>query len=230
MSNTRGALRRWRVLVTVGVAGLALSACGAIHPGVGAQVGDDTISLSRIDEIAQDFCAAVGPQLDSQAKTFPNSYFRSGIAGTLAMRSIADQVAAEFDVSAQDNADYLDQLKQIQRNLAGAPEGARESLLLVDSAPPYVTAVQTEVGKVLLDGKGDDSDFLAAGADEFGKWTASHEVEFAPSLNTTVKDGTVKNSDPALTYALSGAAKEGLATEPNSVLAREMPASHRCGR
>jgi hypothetical protein len=215
----------------VGVAVLALSGCSAagIHPGVAAQVGDESITMAEVDDVATDFCEAVTPRLEQEAETVPNSYFRGGIAGTLALRSVADQVAEDYGITL-DSQEYESQLAEARRGVAGLPEDIRESVLLVDSAPLYVEEVQAAVGEVVLDGDGDRQAFVAAGQEEFATWTAENEVEFDPSLNTVLRDGTLETEDRSTSFAVSETARGGNEAQPNAVLARRLPTSQRCGR
>jgi hypothetical protein len=208
---------------------LALTGCGALQPGAAVEVGDETISRERVDEVAADFCTAVEPQLESQAETIPHGFFRSGIAGTLALRSVADQVAADYGVE-PDSDQYLQTMADLQQGVRDLPEELRDSVLEVESAPPYVEAVQAAVGEVVLDGEGEYEDFVSAGADEFETWIAENGVEFDPAFDTTIKDGVPDAADGSLSFAVSEMAINGQAAEPNSMTARQLPASQRCGR
>ena len=229
MSKTRGPRRVFRVLA-VGVAGLALAGCAGLHPGVAVQVGDESIPVSKVDEVAEDFCEAVEPQLEGQAETIAHGYFRGGIVGTLAMRSIAEQLAEEYGVDPSSSDRYVKQLADIRRGVAALPEDVRDSVVEVDSAPLYVEQVQASVGRIVLDGEGDREAFVQAGQEEFARWVAENGVEFDPAFNTVMTDGTIAQQDMAVSYAVSEQARNGLETEPNSVLARQLPDSHRCGR
>ncbi len=211
------------------LAALTLTGCGAIQPGTGVEVGDETISLARIDEISTDFCSAIEPQLEGQAETIPHGYFRGGIAGTLALRSVSDQIAEEYGVTA-DSDQYLQSLSDLRQGVSAVPEDLRDSVIEVESAPAYVEAVQAAVGEVVLDGDGEYEDFVAAGTEEFEAWIAENGVEFDPALNTVIKDGTISTADRSLSFAVSEKAKAGLAEEPDAVAARQLTDAQRCGR
>jgi hypothetical protein len=222
--------RRLGVLAPVGLTTvLLLTGCGAVQPGTAVQVDDETISLARVDEVAADFCTAIEPQLDSQAQTLPNSFLRGGIAGTLALRSAAEQVAAEYGVEA-DSEQYLTATAELERSTATLPEDVRDSVVEVQGATAYLEAVQAAVGEQELDGEGAYEDFVNAGAEVMTGWLEEHEVEFDPSLNTTLEDGNIASTDEALSFAVSDQAKAGLAAEPNPAEARLLPTTHRCGR
>ena len=208
---------------------LVRTGCGTLQPGAAVEVGDERISLERVDQVAGDFCAAIEPQLETEAETIPHGFFRSGIAGTLALRSVADQLADDYGVEA-DSDEYLQALADLRAGVESVPEEYRESVIEVESAPQYVEAVQAAVGEVVLDGEGEQADFVAAGTDEFETWIAENGVEFDPSLDTTIKDGVIGAEDGALSFPVSERAVNGQAAEPNSVTARQLPASQRCGR
>ncbi len=227
MSKTRPQPRRWGVVGAL--TALALTGCGALQPGAAVEVGDETIPVSRIDEVARDFCSAIEPQLESQAETIPLSFFRDGIAGTLALRSVADQLAADYGVEA-DSDRYRQALADLRANVAAVPEEYRDSVVEVESAPAYVEEIQAKVGEIVLDGDGELEDFVAAGTDEFETWIAENGVEFDPVLNTVIKDGAIESRDNAVSFAVSEKATNGMAEEPNSVTARQLPATLRCGR
>ena len=112
---------------------LLLSGCAGLRPGTAVEVGDEKITTSEVDEVATHFCAALEPQLDQQAETIPHGYFRGGIAGTLALRSVADQVAADYGVEA-DSEQYLQPLADLRGQVATLPESQQEAVIEVESA------------------------------------------------------------------------------------------------
>ena len=208
---------------------LALTGCGALQPGTAVEVGDETISLARVDEVAADFCTAIEPQLDGQAQTLPNSFLRGGIAGTLALRSAAEQVAAEYGVEL-DSEQYLVAVADLERGTASLPEDIRDNVAEVQGATAYLEAVQAAVGEQELDGAGEYEDFVNAGAEVVTAWIDEQGVEFDPSLNTTLEQGAIASADGSVSFAVSDQAVAGLAAEPNPAEARSLPATHRCGR
>jgi hypothetical protein len=208
---------------------LALTGCGALRPGTAVEVGDETITTSRLDEVTSDFCRAIEPQLEGEAESIQNSFLRSYVAGTMALRSVADQVAAEFGVEA-DGDEYLQQLADLRQGVESVPEDIRESVIDVESAAPYVEAIQAAVGEEVLDGAGEDAELVVAGREEFDAWISENGVEFDPSLNTEIKDGAFSIRDAAVSFAVSERAKSGMAEQPNAVAARELTDAQRCGR
>ena len=224
--RARRAVRAWSVAT---VAALLLSGCGGLRPGTAVQVGEQRITTDEVDQVASQFCDALEEQLNQQAQTIPHSYFRGGIAGTLALREIASQVAADYGVE-PDSEQYVEQMRELRRNVGALPEDQEEALIAIESAPFYVEAVQAAVGEEVLEGEGDPDEFVAAGNEEMQRWIEENDVEFNPSLNTTIRDGQIATTDDSLSFAVSDAARTGMEEQPNPALARQLPESHRCGR
>lgn len=208
---------------------LLLGGCAGLRPGTAVQVGEEQITTAEIDSVATDFCAALEGPLDQQAQSIPHGYFRGGIAGILALREVASQMAAKHGVE-PDSEEYRQQLADLRNQVAELPEAQQEAVLTVESSPIYVRAVQIAVGEKLLGGDAEAGEHEAAGAEEMQRWIDENGVEFDPSLNTTIEDGQVATADGALSFAVSEGAKAGQEEQPNSALAAELPDSQRCGR
>jgi len=226
VSKSRGPARLGGVVVA---AVLLLSGCGQLHPGTAIQVGDEQITESELDQVTTDYCEAASASLDQQAQTVPNGFFRTGIAGLLAMREVAEQTAAERGVEVGPE-DYSKQLADLRSQIASLPESHQEAVLTVETARLYTEAAQTAIGQDELGGQGDQEAFTAAGAQAMQEWIADNGVEFDPALNVTMRDGQPAPADQSLSVAVSEGAKAGQAEQPNSAIAAEMPDAQRCGR
>lgn len=224
--RTSGRARTLGAVAAVAV--LALTGCGALRPGVAVQVGDETISASDLDTATTEFCTAIEPQLEQQAESIQNSFLRSYVAGTLALRSVAEQMAEEHGVEVDDET-YLQTVTQLQQSLDQVPEEARDTVIEIESAQAYVDAVQRAVGETLVEG-GNDEEIAAAGREEFDAWISENGVDFDPSLNTVIEDGVFAMKDQAVSVAVSDTAKTGLEEQPNAVAARDLTRAQRCGR
>src|SRR4051794_14181281 len=78
---------------------LLLTGCGGasdLNPGVAVRVGDDTVSTRHVTDLASDYCDAAAPQLAGQP--LPRHYLNGRVAGSLALRSAADQMMATHGV------------------------------------------------------------------------------------------------------------------------------------
>lgn len=226
MSSIPGHLRVGGVAV---VAMLLLTGCAGLRPGTAVQVGDEQITADEIDDVTTQFCAALEEPLNQQAQTIPHGYFRGGIAGVLALREVAEQVAADYGVEA-DTDEYRQQLADLRSQAGSLPQSQQEAVIAVESGPFYVEAIRAAVGEELLDGEGEESEFETAGEEEMQRWIDDNGVEFDPALNTTIRDGQVAPADGSLSFAVSEGAKAGLEEQPNSALAATLPDSQRCGR
>jgi hypothetical protein len=206
-----------------------LSGCAELHPGTAVQVGDEQITQNELDEVTSSYCEAARSSLDQQAQSVPNGYFRTGIAGLLAMREVAEQAAAELGVEVGPE-DYQQQLDDLREQIASLPEDHQEAVLTVETARLYTEAAQRAIGEDVLGGEGDEAAVIAAGAQEMQRWIEDNGVEFDPALNVTMRDGQPAATDNSLSFAVSEGAKAGQEEQPNSAIAAELPESQRCGR
>lgn len=211
------------------VAVLLLSGCAGLRPGTAVEVGEEQITAGELDSIATRYCAAATASLDQQAQSIPNSYLRSGIAGLLAMREVATQVAAERGVEVETDA-YQQQLADVREQVTSLPESQQEAVLDVEGARIFTAAAQTAIGREVLGPDAEDSELQAAGAEEMQRWIDEHGVEFAPGLNVTMRDGQPASADSSLSFAVSDEAKAGQAEQPSSAAGAALPDSQRCGR
>lgn len=223
--------RRTLGLAGLVVAGALLTGCGSASPGVAVQVGDQEISVNEVDSLAADYCQAIEKQLAAQnpAQTVPNRFFRGGIAGTLTLRSIGEQLGEEYSV--EPGRTYTEALAQLEQSVSVLDEDIRQAVIEVESSSAYIEAMQAAVGEALLEQEGapgEYSDRVARGQQAFADWTSSHDVVFDPGLGVSLEDGNIATVDNALSFAVSDNAIDGGAEQPDAVYARGLPDSHRC--
>ncbi|MFS0884180.1 hypothetical protein [Aeromicrobium sp. 179-A 4D2 NHS] len=164
MSKTR--------LVVLGLAALALSACGPVHPGAAAVVDGSRIAMSDVDDVAAVYCAASlsggTAEGQNQAGIDTIGLRRQAIADLLA-GEVADSIAQERDyditvpkVSGQDRAqleemfgDDLDGalalIERNQRTSAIVVEMAREQNPDVTDEQQLLQAGQQLLGQAVND-------------------------------------------------------------------------------
>lgn len=215
---------------------LLLTGCGVaetqFHPGVAVEVGDQTITNDRVDELTSGFCSAVEEQIASGGQAFPLRLFERGIVGQLAMRSATEQLAADFGV--EPGADYQAQLAQIETEAESLRKSGRDEYVEVQSTVPYVTDVLTQIGDQLLAEEGEDDPTLdfqqARGLDELVEWIEREGVTFDPRYGTAIVDGQPQPVDTDLTFAASDLAKGGVSDgEPDPVYVASLPDAATCG-
>lgn len=213
-------------------AGALLTGCGSASPGVAVQVGDEEITVNEVDGLAGDYCLAIEDQLAAQnpPQIVPNRYFRGGIAGTLTMRSIGEQLGDEYDV--EPGATYQESVAQLEQSVAVLDEEVRDAVIEVESSSAYVEAMQAAVGGVLLEDEGatdaEYSDQVARGQQAFEDWISDNGVTFDPALGVRLTKGNVESVDTSLSYAVGDNAVQGAADEPDPAYAGALPASHTC--
>lgn len=222
-------VRAWLPAV-VASAAILLSGCD-IHPGVAAQVGDESISMNTVDDTADAYCRAIEKQLVGNSQVVPQSYFRGGVAGTLALRSVAEQLAAAYHV--EPGKVYDKKVSDLQQQVAVLPDDVQDAVVTVETGQDYVTAIQEAVGEKILQAQGTASpgysEAADAGAQRFNLWIKQHGVEFDPSLTMSIANGKLGSADTSLSYALGSDARSGQADSPDPAYARALPESHRCG-
>jgi hypothetical protein len=220
-----------RTIVALASAGLLLSGCGSATPGLAAQVGDDEISASRVDEAAAHFCTALGDQFEEQGTTVPMGFVRQAVVQLLTLRAQAEQIADEYGV--EPGSTYLNDVAQRQGTAATKPEEVREDYVDLASAQAYAQDILDQVGKIVLDDQGVDDataeQISQAGVDVFNQWPDIHGVEIDPRYGLKSIDGVLTPVDTNTSVAVGKTAKSGLATEPDTAFAKSLPATHRCG-
>lgn len=219
------------VLVLAG----ALSGCGVagtgFHPGVAAQVGDDQIKVSQVDEIASNYCSAITEQLRGQNQVLPLRYLRGGIAGQLALVAAAEQVADEYGV--EPGLQYDQKVADLEAAVAELPDSQQDAVVAIESSASYLSGVQQAVGEELLREQGNAQPTIEestqAGQQAFNEWLDEQDVSIDPQFGVELQDGQAVPTDTSLSRAVGTTAKNGNADSPDPAYAGSLPASLRCG-
>jgi hypothetical protein len=212
-----------------------LSGCGVdgtgYHPGVAAQVGDDTISVREVDSVASNYCSSIEKQLHDNHQVLPQSYLRGGVAGQLTLVEAARQLALEEGV--EPGTDYTRKVSDLRDAVADLPEEQRDAVVEIESSSVYLTSVLEAVGKKQLAASGaKDTGTEAAGAagqKALTAWIDDHGVRIDPAYGVEIQDGKAVPVDGSVSYAVGDAARMGAAGNPDQQYAASLPDSHRCG-
>jgi peptidyl-prolyl cis-trans isomerase SurA len=220
---------RLRSLIGLALAStVLLTGCNdvtAFNPGVAAQVGDQTIRMSKVDDVTTAYCAAAEKQLQED-QVLPQHYLRGQVAGSLALRAAADQFAAAQGVTADPS--YAQAVKQAEQSLADLDPEQRQAIIDVQGAATYVSAVETSVGAALGGGGGAKAE-AAAGQKAFQGWLADQDIRIDPRFGVSIADGTSARTDSSLSFATSDIATKADADQPDTDYAGGLPDSQRCG-
>lgn len=231
MTSTRSRLARSRLVragAVVGVAAL-LAGCGAARPGVAAQVGDESVSISEVDDAAQGFCAAL-------ADTSPGTMVTMGFARTYLLNSLidraaGDQIAAEYSV--EPGADYETGVADLNAQIGTLPDDQKEAVVLLQTSAPYRQAVTAAAARKLLAQEGvvdpsDDQLQRRAGV-LASQWNESNPTVVDPRFGQVSADGFAPGE--SLGFPVSQAAKDGQKSDQQQLgeIAADLPVSQRCG-
>src|SRR5215218_2788118 len=132
--GVRAVLTRPVGLLGLAAAGLVLSGCGAstgIHPGSAAVIGDEALSMSKIDTTTTRYCEAYEPQISQQSQRVPMRYLRQFVAANLSQRLLGEQLAEAYDV--QPGAAYTQQVETVEQSFASAPSQLRDAVVDVEA-------------------------------------------------------------------------------------------------
>lgn len=218
---------------------LLLSGCGVagtdFNPGVAARVGDDVVSTEEVDDLTNGYCGAVEQLVQDGGQLLPLAAFKTGIVAQLALKTAAEQIAADYDVTP--SADYKTSLNAIKDQAETVPASHRADYIEVLSTQPYYIDLLTQVGAIKLAEEGEQDptiDFQQArGQDEFAAWAEREGLEFDPRYGITLVDGAPSPTDTDITYAATDIAKAGVEAaftqEPDAAYAASLPAAAVCG-
>jgi hypothetical protein len=216
--------------------GLLLSGCGGslgIHPGSAVVVGDDTVSMSKVDDTTTLYCRAYLPQLQQAGQKVPMRFLRQFVAGSLAERDLGEQLAAEYDVRA--TSDYATQQTQVAQQFATAEPDVKAAVLDVEGGSPYLQNIQVAVGHKLLAESGNPTiktkDALQRGQVATQDWLRTHHSSIDPVLGTSLASGALTQGYDQTSYAVSPLAASGVASaqQPDPTYTAALPPSQICG-
>ena len=228
-------LRALPVLPVVSV--LLLTGCGVagteFHPGVAAQVGDDTITTRHVDQVTADYCAGVEAVLKDEGQAAdlqprPGRTLTQKLTSDLITRSAVEQLAEDYDV--EPTSTFKTELAQLDTLLVNLDDDQRDAVIEYVTAFPFARDVLTTIGGIELSKSGttnaSDDDKYAAGQDVLKQWIADHDVEVNPKYGLDVSTGGPVDTD--VSYALSKTAKDGLAPDDSTTYAAALPDSQSC--
>jgi hypothetical protein len=228
---------RVRLLRALPVLPLALLAsCGVagtqFHPGIAAEVGDQTITTRHVDQVTEDYCKAVEKVSKGQPQqgdeSTPMRFLTHTFATALIVRAAAEQLAEEYDV--QPSSAYKGSLAQLEPQLAPLSDDQKDSVREVFGAQSYASDVLGQIGELSLTKQGTtdatDDDQQAEGRKLLDAWVADHDVEVNPKYG--IELGTDTQVDTDLSYPLGSTAKAGLKAQADPAYTSSLPGNMVC--
>lgn len=215
-------LTRQRVALAGIAAGtLLLTGCGSslgIHPGSAVQVGDESVSMKKIDTDSTLFCKVylvqAKQQSQQQSGPIPMGSFRSYAAQALGQRALGNELANAYDV--QPAAGYQQAVSQYQSALASASADERDAAIEVAGAAAYLENVEVAIGQKLTGSAGTTNAALKAalqrGEVAAQQWLGDHHSYVDPVFGLSVDDGKFSADRQQTSYPLSALASAGAQT------------------
>lgn len=236
---------RMIAVVVICAVGL-LSGCAGVRPGVAAQVGDETITVSEVNEVTDGYCRSFEPQLRGEGQVLPNSVIADFVVQNLAMAAVVRQMAEEYDV--EPTAAYRAALTNVEQQAAVLPEEAAAARITIDPIASYIANVLESIGRQELAAEGvaepTSEDALARGRDLLSVWLAENrtDIEIDPQYQIELVDRQPEHVETGTSVAVSDTATTGGLThlfgseelspedqERLTAFARDLPASQSCG-
>jgi peptidyl-prolyl cis-trans isomerase SurA len=229
--------RRVRTLRALPVLGVALLAgCGVagtqFHPGVAAQVGDETITTRHVDQLTDDACQALQKlnqdPSGSGSQPTPLRVISRQVTSALIDRAAAEQLADDYDVTT--TSDYKTNLAQTEEQLSAVSGAQKDAVLEVVEAQAYSSDVLVQIGEIELKKQGtDDStpqEQYAEGQKVLAAWEDDHDVDVNPKYG--IDPSSDDEVDTSLSVAVGTSAKAGLSGDPDASYTDALPGSLVC--
>jgi len=210
-------------------AGLALSACSA-HPGSAAVVGDESISDSRVDDVASALCAAQGGG-QSGGQDLASRGARQGALDVLINSALSRQYGASQGVQ-PDQEQVSAALAANAQNISGLPAEHRQDFK--DTLREYAEGqlMLIDIGRRELAKAGTknatEQQAVSEGTKLRNAWAAKNaDVTVDPRFGEYSKNALLPKSG-SLSVAASQSATDGDSPDPSPGWIASLPASQKC--
>lgn len=206
---------------TVVVAGVMLTACGSMHPGQAAVVDNHTISMAKVDQRAEAYCAVSLVSAQQQGiGALSNAEIRRQAVSDLVTLTVATDVAQDQGVTADPKLYSLsdEQSAQIRRTFAKSdPDHVVEAILMAQKTYALTIALGEKATGKQFDEKNTD-ELRAAGEQVIAKAMKKSDIQIDDRFG--LDDTTAQISDTGS----QSVSQENLAQTP----ADKLPLSQRC--
>ena len=210
-------------------AGLLLSACSA-HPGSAAVVGDESISDSRVDDVASALCAAQGGG-QSGGQDLASRGARQGALDVLINSALSRQYGASQGVQ-PDQEQVSAALAANSQNISGLPAEHRQDFK--DTLREYAEGqlMLIDIGRRELAKSGTknatEQQAVSEGTKLRNAWAAKNaDVTVDPRFGEYSKNALLPKSG-SLSVAASKTAADGDSPDPSQGWVASLPASQKC--
>ena len=212
---------------------VALTGCGALHPGVAADVGSATISHGEVDDVAIALCSANITGAEAQGKPAPDLATRGAREGALQVlleSELSRQFGEEMGVDA-DEQQVSQALAENEESVALLPEDQRDDFRSALRKYAGGQLILIEIGRQSITEQGQadvtDDQAIAEGQRLRGEFVKTIEIEVDPRYGAFAK-GTFEAGGAALSVPASDAGLAGAKADPGPGFVSGLPASQRC--
>ena len=222
-------LSRFTVLATAGV--LALTGCGAVHPGAAAVVGHDSITEGQVDALAQGLCSANSAQASGQP--LPSREARQGALQVLLDTELSQQFGQRRGVTP--NQQQISQaLARSGRTIAALPKDERPAFK--DALVRYWEGqlMLMDIGRRSLEAQGKANVTAAQATAEGNRLRQQYVKTISVSVNPSLgsfRRGTFQPAlnNGSLSVPASESARQGNSANTDASWVATLPASQQCG-
>lgn len=238
---TRAVRRRLAVAAFVASA-TALTGCGSdvlsadLHPGAAAVAGDYEITMEELDEMSDDLCRLIEPQLEANGDVLPMARIRAiALTNLLIEGELSRRFADDQDVEVSDELEAG--LRAIPEQLEAQGYEGRDLELAVEFSErgQFHQFVVTEVARRELGDQTTTSTLVERGEEIFVEWLKTQDYEVDPRIGSLnpLEGGIFEKGDPGLSVPVSDQAVEAAAREDDievhEAYVESLPDSQRCG-
>jgi hypothetical protein len=220
-----------RVAALVAAPVLALSACSA-HPGAAAVVGSDTISESRVDDVALALCSAQTASQTSGSQDLAGRAARQGALAVLINGKLSKQYGdanglepdqSQVSAAVDANQATIDKLPASRRTaFSDTLREYAEGQLVVAAAG--TDALRKRGAKNVT-----QEQALAAGTRLRDTWVKKNvKVKVDPRFGRFTQAGTLAFTSGSLSSPVSDQAASGAKPQPASTWVSSLPATQKC--
>jgi hypothetical protein len=234
---------RTRLAALVLLALATLSGCGGLHPGVAAEVGDQSITDAEVDQLAQEVCTAIQSQPGATAAA--RSTWLQFVVQGFVLRAVADQLADDYGVTSTERHNAV--VEQTKQGIAQIPKldpDIQSHILDTATSPDYFQDILTLVGAKDLAASGgarpSSDDSIQRGIALAAEWAADNGIEIDPRFPDITFDPEkgVSYTPDETAFVVSDLAKQAsdemakqqTSTEPpDPEWVGSLPPSQKCG-
>ena len=224
-----GRVRFVRVLPVLSV--VFLAGCGVagtqFHPGIAAEVGDQTITTRHVDQVTDDYCA-VTRRSARPTRSPATSRCRCATSRTSSRpcwSSAPPPSSWPTSTTWQPGSATKSALASFEPQLESLTDEQKDAFREILGARAYTNDVLTQIGEISLEDQGTtdstQDDQLAEGQKLLKAWTADNDVEVNPKY--AVDLDTPGQADTDLSVAVGSKAKDGLKAEPDPAYTSSLP-------